>query len=110
MLLVHAIVVPGAKQLLHVNEHDRRIIRNTDRHAQNQQLFALILLRIMDELRPRPDQTHLSLEYVEQLRKLVEFVSPQEPTYPGYARVILPYHQPAHTICADNHAAKLNHT
>ena len=42
----------------------------------------------LDLLRARPDETHISLENVQELRKLVEARSTEEAAEPRYSRII----------------------
>ena len=37
---------------------------------------------------PRADETHITLEYIDQLRKFIQFRPPKKPAHPCNARVV----------------------
>src|SRR3984893_6094508 len=49
---------------------------------------AAIALDFLGKDRPRSDQAHVALQYIEQLRKLVQARAAQKRTEPGHTRVV----------------------
>src|SRR5262245_49652907 len=58
-------------------------------HVEPPTLPAFARIRFIHGQRPRADQCHVSLENVEELRKLIDAGLPQKCTYFGHARIVL---------------------
>src|SRR6266545_513223 len=73
-----------------IAKQDRRVIGHARPDGKQFTLSVRIECYGPCNLRPRPDQTHLASEHVEQLRQFVDLVLAQDTTNPRDPRIIVP--------------------
>ena len=76
-------------------------------HVKHTHLFRGVHVDILPHLRTRPHQTHVTLEYVDELRKLVEFILPDVVARTGNARVLAADCDESQFVAVRTHGAEL---
>src|ERR1700684_2065730 len=77
-------------KLIQLIEMERRIVRYPRANGQNELFLAAIRGCVFLKIGTRPNKAHVAYQYVEQLRQLINFVSPQESSDIRNPRVVLP--------------------
>src|SRR5437660_48547 len=70
------------------------------------EVLRLELLDVSRDYRPRPDQAHLALEHIDQLRQFVQAALSQQPSHPRHPRVIANLEDQARDLAAAAHLFK----
>src|SRR5712692_11571961 len=68
-------VVMPPEDLTLVGELQRSPVRDPGAHLQEIALLVRVTRHLARDLRPRPDEAHLALQHIEELRNLVQFVA-----------------------------------